>query len=195
MRNSCRAFVALLLFIGCRSSENTRWYTCLDIQNVEDSVNRGDLFRYGYQQLSGLKVQNSMIYNLAGDSARLFDLAQRGTKAIVLDFWFIGCAPCEAHLPHLIELKKQYDEEVIFISLANNSIEQLQEYIPTKVGFSWDLYLADHIKDDLCVTGYPSYFVLNNQFEIQNMYTGGSTDPIHSTEDIDRLKSEIDRLM
>lgn len=52
-------------------------------------------------------------------------------KVVVINFWFIGCAPCEMERPALNELQKFYDgnENVVFIAFAKNSKEQLDKFL------------------------------------------------------------------
>ncbi len=80
------------------------------------------------------------------DGNRITKDALKG-KVIVLNFWFIGCAPCEMERPALNELQKRYAEndDVVFIAFANNNKEQLDKFladhpiryvvIPTEKGF------------------------------------------------------------
>ena len=48
-------------------------------------------------------------------------------KVLVLNFWFIGCSPCEMERPSLNDLTKVYSDnkDVVFISFAKNDKEQL----------------------------------------------------------------------
>lgn len=52
-------------------------------------------------------------------------------KVVVFNFWFIGCAPCEMERPALNDLAKAYanNPDVVFISLAKNSKEELQPFL------------------------------------------------------------------
>lgn len=52
-------------------------------------------------------------------------------KVVVLNFWFIGCAPCEMERPSLNDLTKLYSDnkDVVFISFAKNDKEQLTNFL------------------------------------------------------------------
>ncbi len=52
-------------------------------------------------------------------------------KVIVLNFWFIGCAPCEMERPSLNALRALYSDnkDVVFISFAKNDKEQLIRFL------------------------------------------------------------------
>ena len=49
-----------------------------------------------------------------GDVSKLKD--HRG-KAVVLDFWATNCPPCIEEIPHLIELKARYGEDLELVGL------------------------------------------------------------------------------
>ena len=52
-------------------------------------------------------------------------------KVLVLNFWFIGCSPCEMERPSLNDLTKVYadNKDVVFISFAKNDKEQLTKFL------------------------------------------------------------------
>ena len=52
-------------------------------------------------------------------------------KVLVLNFWFIGCSPCEMERPSLNDLTKVYadNKDVVFISFARNDKEQLAKFL------------------------------------------------------------------
>jgi thiol-disulfide isomerase/thioredoxin len=66
--------------------------------------------------------------DLAGQPVSSFDLAGRVT---VINFWFVGCTPCEMERPELNALRQQYatDERVRFLSFAASSPEQLRRFL------------------------------------------------------------------
>jgi thiol-disulfide isomerase/thioredoxin len=49
-----------------------------------------------------------------GGVTKLKDL--RG-KAVILDFWATNCPPCIEEIPHLLELKAKYGEELVLVGL------------------------------------------------------------------------------
>ncbi len=79
-------------------------------------------------------------------------------KVLVINFWFIGCPPCEIERPSLNDLRKLYkdNEDVVFISFARNNkeelIKNLDEYpilynvVPTE---------KDFIKSNFEINAFP----------------------------------------
>ena len=52
-------------------------------------------------------------------------------KVTVINFWFVGCSPCEMERPELNGLANLYEanENVVFISFAKNDTEQLRSFL------------------------------------------------------------------
>ncbi len=183
--------VAAVLCLRCNSRENSyQQLTCGDIYQIEDTVERFDLHRFGYQQLKGIQIPNSKLITLDGTTKEIHSLNK---DAYLLDFWFIGCAPCEAEMPFLTELEHSF-ENVGFISIARNDPAELREYFSDRTDFS-NLYLADSIYSELCVSGYPTKFILDSDFVIQNMFVGGSIDEEQVRSHVDELKNELELVL
>ncbi|MBO0862058.1 MAG: TlpA family protein disulfide reductase [Chloracidobacterium sp.] len=73
--------------------------------------------------------------DLEGKSHRLSDY--RG-KVVLLDFWYLGCGPCQAAIPQSVEFYKQYHSkglEIIGINCADTK-EALQKFLAEK-RMSW----------------------------------------------------------
>jgi thiol-disulfide isomerase/thioredoxin len=78
---------------------------------------------------SSIEITNRIVQGLVGCEAPEFDVvavdgkrlklsALKG-KVVVLNFWFIGCAPCIAELPALNKLVDEYKgEDVVFIAFG-----------------------------------------------------------------------------
>lgn len=107
------------------------------------------------------------ILDLNGDP--LSTDALRG-KVIVLNFWFIGCAPCEMERPALNDLAASYadNEDVVFIAFARNSKDQLEIFlkdhpflykvVPTDKGFIADKFEINAYPVNIIVDKDGKYF-------------------------------------
>ena len=59
-----------------------------------------------------------------GGVTKLKDL--RG-KAVILDFWATNCPPCVEEIPHLIQLKQQYGDDLVLVGLHVGDDEDRQK--------------------------------------------------------------------
>src|SRR5437588_7429528 len=86
--------------------------------------------------------------NAGGQKVRLSDL--RG-KPVVLNFWATWCVPCNAEMPMLVEMEKQYGGRgVVFIGASLDEVKtksRIPEFLSEhKIGFAiWYGATADDL--------------------------------------------------
>jgi thiol-disulfide isomerase/thioredoxin len=85
-------------------------------------------------------------------------------KVLVLNFWFIGCSPCEMERPSLNDLTKVYaaNKDVVFISFAKNDKEQLTKFL-AKNPILYNVVPTDKdfIKTKFEINEYPVNIILD----------------------------------
>jgi len=98
-------------------------------------------------------------------------------KAVVLNFWFVGCAPCRVEMPGLNTLTEEFkDEDVVFIAFALDNAEALEEFLKEKE-FTYQIIPdAGRIAALYGVKMYPTHVLINKRGEIEFTLTGGSED-------------------
>jgi len=120
-----------------------------------------------------------------------FDLAKLKGKVVVLNFWFIGCAPCRVEMPHLNSLVKQYaaNKDVVFIGFATDDAQHLKQFL-AKTPFAYHVVPeASALASKYGVGAYPSHIVIGRDGRISSQSAGGSADIDQS------LKIRIDRAL
>ncbi len=98
---------------------------------------------------------------LNGDRLTTSDL--KG-KVLVLNFWFIGCAPCEMERPALNILRSLYEnnKDVVFISFAKNDKDQLNKFLPDNpVLYTVVPTEKDYIESKFEINQYPVSIVVD----------------------------------
>jgi peroxiredoxin len=98
-------------------------------------------------------------------------------KVVVLNFWFIGCAPCRVEMPSLNILTEEFkDKDVVFIAFALDGAEALKDFLREKE-FDYQIVPdASKISTLYGVKVYPTHFIINKEGQIEFMLTGGSPD-------------------
>lgn len=78
-------------------------------------------------------------------------------KVVVVNFWFIGCAPCEMERPELNDIYLTYKDhpEVVFISFARNQQEQLRKFLARKEFLYPVVPLDEELIRKFEINGYP----------------------------------------
>ena len=112
----------------------------------------------------GSKAKPFEMKDIDGNIYKMDDL--KG-KVVVLNFWFIGCAPCVQEMPELNELVAEYKEdEVVFLGIANDRKRELQSFL-NKKEFDYKIIpngstLAMSYK----IMGFPSHIVIGKDATI-----------------------------
>lgn len=77
-------------------------------------------------------------------SGRIFDSEQLKGKVLVLNFWFVGCGPCEMEMAslNLLYSKCRYDTTVVFLSFVRSRREVVDQFL-IKSPFSYPIATLD----------------------------------------------------
>jgi len=93
-------------------------------------------------------------------------------KIIILKCWFIKCAACVAEFPELNELVEKYQdrEDIIFISLAFDSNDELKQFLLRKpFNYKVASVQAEFMQNDLAINAYPTHFIIDKTGMIQKV--------------------------
>jgi len=125
--------------------------------------------------------------DMNGKSVKLSEL--RG-KVVVLNFWFIKCAPCVMEMPELNELVSQYNsKDVVFLGVTFDTKELVAQFLQTK---PFNYRITPNANDAISIYGvqsFPTNMVINQQGQIVLKEIG------YRTNMKDVLKSAIDKLL
>lgn len=116
-------------------------------------------------------------FNLIDLNGKPVTISQLRGKIIVLNFWFIGCAPCEMERPALNDLTKIYsnNEEVVFLAFARNEKEQLSKFLQDNpVHYNVVPTDKDYIKATFGINDYPTNIIVdrNGRYFFNSAGTG-----------------------
>jgi peroxiredoxin len=112
------------------------------------------------------------IKTIDGLFLRLADL--RG-KVVVLNFWFVGCAPCRVEIPGLNKLVEEFaSSDVVFIGLALDKADSIRDFLKA-IPFKYQIAAeAQTVASQFGVSSYPTHVLINKQGEIEFFLIGGS---------------------
>ncbi|MCP3930015.1 MAG: TlpA family protein disulfide reductase [Bacteroidetes bacterium] len=110
-------------------------------------------------------------------------------KVVVLNFWFIACAPCIAELNGLNEIVEKYSDSdaVEFISITPDTKQILEEEFFPNYDFKFKIIpnSMSLIYDTLKIWwGYPTTIVIDKEGKIHKVTSGGSTEEETASEEI-----------
>jgi len=114
-------------------------------------------------------------FNVTSIDGEKLDLAALRGKVVVLNFWFIGCAPCRVEMPGLNQLVSEFKgKDVVFIAFATDAAEELQTFLKEK-SFNYRIVpAASKTAEAYEVNAYPTHVIIGKDGQIISRLTGGS---------------------
>lgn len=89
-------------------------------------------------------------------------------KVIVLNFWFVGCKPCEEEMPVLNSLVAKYkSQDVAFLAISYDSKDKVKEFLKT-TDFDYTI-IPENTKMimDYRIMAYPDNMIIDTKSVIQ----------------------------
>ena len=158
---------------------------------VEAFINDNDVFKLAYLTKMTQKELQEMMETYQNESAS-FDAALKGKplpdfvfkdilgntytpedikgKVVVINLWFMGCAPCIEEMPELNKLVKEYEnnDAVLFLALAlDEKSPRLDTFLETHV-FNYNIVpgAQDYVVKKLPPTPFPTHIVLDRNSNV-----------------------------
>jgi peroxiredoxin len=128
---------------------------------------------------------------------QVLDISLLKGKTLVINFWYIGCAPCRAEIPGLNELASKYrDENIAFLAFALDKPDPLRNFLK-KHSFEYRIIPnSQAIADKFCiVTGYPTNIIVGPEGKVRHMFSGGRVDDMASADAIAKIDPIIQKIL
>lgn len=149
---------------------------------------------------SGVSVQaqkpQAEPFSVAGMEGETIDLQELRGKVVLLTFWSTTCAICEAEMPQLNQMASSFKgKDVVFLAVTNENATKVESFLSTRrfdftivpSGFGVLLKYAERDRSGRIIMGFPAYFVINQEGEIEMKDSGWNK--------IQKVGSLIDRLL
>lgn len=137
-------------------------------------IANADLSTSGYQL--GDYMGNYTVTDIKGNTYTFSEILKE-KKAIVLNFWFINCGPCQMEFPYLQNAYMSYsdDIEVIAINPIDKKTSSIEKYAKQN-----ELSIPMVLGEEAWVTafglqGYPTTVVIDRYGSVAFMHTGAVT--------------------
>ncbi|MCW5911548.1 MAG: TlpA family protein disulfide reductase [Cyclobacteriaceae bacterium] len=99
-------------------------------------------------------------------------------KILVLNFWFIGCKPCQEEIPLLNEVVQQYKDraDIVFVAPALDKAEPLTKFLARKT-FSYQVAPnSNDLHKSLDLYAYPTHIIVDKNGIIRDVFIGATPD-------------------
>lgn len=119
-------------------------------------------------------------------NGKSYSSADYAGKVLVLDFWFSGCIPCKAEMPHMEKLaEKMEGQNIQFFTLSLDTGEQLlkawKALVKDKNGATLQLNIPNGFKSELAkhygIRAVPRIIIIDQQGKIVDAFAKRPSDP------------------
>jgi thiol-disulfide isomerase/thioredoxin len=109
---------------------------------------------------------------LINDESFVFD-ATKNTDLIVLNFWFVSCAPCKAEMPELNKLAEKYKgQQVKFLAITYDDKKAVKKFL-TSTKFNYLMGVAaEETNEKFAMSTFPTNIIIDQKGVIIFRETG-----------------------
>ena len=133
------------------------------------------LFNTSYT--SGSIMHDFSVVDYNGNEHKLSELLKT-KKAVVLNFWFIGCGPCKMEFPYMQEAYMDYknDIEIIALNPIDGTNEEIKMYA-SNLGLTFPMLSCDKAwTTAMRLTAFPTTVVIDRYGMVSLIHLGSITD-------------------
>lgn len=87
----------------------------------------------------GFSVEQIPVKKILNSKTSAASLSGLANKVTIIDFFGTWCAPCLRALPHLTELKNEFDKDLNVVLVSSESEEQLQKFLSKRPSFPFPI--------------------------------------------------------
>lgn len=169
--------IFIIIFL-CLNNLGLKSQNCFNLDSVLEELNHyagveRHIASYNfYEGLIGCKIPAFTAKSIDGEIISSDSLVG---KVIVINFWFIDCAPCIAELPQLNELVHYYKnkDNIEFLGLSIDDSAYIAKAFIGKYKFDFKIVPhAEYIAHQFCVLGYPKTYIIDRQGKIRKVFIG-----------------------
>jgi thiol-disulfide isomerase/thioredoxin len=137
-----------------------------------------------YDSLKSKTYEKSLIQEKIGRKFRYMDLEDINgvvysadklkNKILVINYWFVGCGPCEVEMPELNELVEKYKsiDDVVFISFARSSKSKIVKFLD-KNPFRYPVVvMTDDFAKEFKISAYPTNYIIDKEGTFHHASSG-----------------------
>ena len=145
----------------------------------------------GLAGLGYLGVQEALRARLASDGTtapavpmqtydgKKLSLSDLRGKVVMLDFWATWCPPCQAEMPHLIKLAKEYESKgLVFVAASRDEMPDaplfVEEFVISRMPdlAPYVVYAPDEMAAAFQVTALPTLYFLDREGRVVDAQRG-----------------------
>lgn len=138
-------------------------------ENIKATSKQRASTEFEHFKMEGTEIPDFSFIDLNGT---VYNKGNTKGKTLVLKCWFIHCVACVKEFPELNKLVDKYrkNSDVLFISLAMDSKEELSKFLQTKIfKYATVPEMESYMTDKLNITQYPTHLLVGKNGKIEKV--------------------------
>jgi len=154
--------------IKLKSDDSIYYYKLFKIQPKSDTSIKATINQIGFDAYKNYKMEGTAFpeFSFKDLNGNLILNETMKGKIIVIKCWYIHCTPCIREFPQVNKLTEEYKDrkDILFISLAEDSPEQLKVFLARKpLAYSVIPDMKIYMNEKLDLNAFPTHFILNKE--------------------------------
>lgn len=157
-------------FIPIRLKSETAVYVykLFKIQPKTDTSIKATINQIGFDAYKNYKMEGTTFpsFSFKDLNGNLVTNESMKGKIIVIKCWYIHCTPCIKEFPQVNKLVADYKDrnDILFISLAEDSSEQLKTFLARKpLSYAVIPDMKEYMNEALQLNSFPTHFIINKE--------------------------------
>ncbi|WP_193218016.1 MULTISPECIES: TlpA disulfide reductase family protein [unclassified Imperialibacter] len=143
------------------TDEKIRYQRCSPTSKEEfDSL----VARTAYKLVISEKIGTLFTYfDFVDVDGKVYKKSDLQGKVLVINFWFVGCAPCMVEMPELNQLYNNYknNRQIVFLALAKSSEAKVRRFLERKTFYYPAVSMTDEVREEFRITAFPTNYVVD----------------------------------
>lgn len=157
--------------IRLKSTDSIYYYKLFKIQPKSDTSIKATINQEAFDALKNFEMEGKPFpkFSFNDLEGNLVSNETMKGKIIVIKCWYIHCAACIKEFPEVNKLVEKYKDrkDILFISLAEDTPEQLKVFLPRKpLSYSVIPNMKEYMNEALQLNAFPTHFILNREGSI-----------------------------
>jgi thiol-disulfide isomerase/thioredoxin len=196
-KNNLIVFSFITLCISCQRESLITYEDALHNCKMDTMLmyGKGDTTKIPYFPISCIDGAQLPLFEFTFMDGKPINETYFKNKINVINFWFIGCHPCEAEMPGFNALVEKYKgSPVNFLAVSDNKPTDIEEFLTTHPFKLDHIALGESIEKDIfhITWGYPTTIVADADYKILYAKSGGRDDSLAIQKIQDELIPVID---
>ena len=154
--------------IRMKSDSDKLFYKLFKIETTSDTSIKATIAQTAFEELENYKKEGQQFpeFKFTDLNGNIITNASMRGNIVVIKCWYIHCASCIKEFPAVNQLVEKYKDrkDIVFISLAEDTPEQLKAFLTKKpLSYSVIPNMKQYMNQTLQLNAFPTHFIINKE--------------------------------